>query len=127
MLVLTWQYLFLESEGMGSVVKENTVNTDISCSIQTNHLEVLENLYKCPVNTTLPSNDEQKFMLNGMLETIPQDMGTTRIQQNMIKYSILTKGIMLEFSDNLFWYTSISIYMMTVLYILFLRKTVFDL
>ena len=62
-----------------------------------------------------------------MLETIPQDMGTTRIQQNMIKYSILTKGIMLEFSENLFWYTSISIYMMTVLYILFLRKTVFDL
>lgn len=34
---------------------------------------------------------------------------------------------MVEISEHLFWYSSLSIYLMTVAYILFLRKTVYDI
>ena len=45
----------------------------------------------------------------------------------MQNYSVMTRGIMVELFEQLFWYSSVSIYVMTVLYILFLRKTVYEL
>lgn len=62
-----------------------------------------------------------------MVETIPQDLPHPQIQANMQQYTILTRSLMVEFSELLFWYSSVTIYLLTVVYIGFLRKTVYEM
>jgi hypothetical protein len=83
-------------------------------------------LYKCPINAST-SKLEEKFFLSGIIESIPKNLLSNVVQSNIQKYGLVTKEIMIEFWEQLFWYSSLSIYLMTVFYILFLRKTVYDI
>ena len=92
MLVVTWKYLFFESSlsTIGQITERN-LNTDFECPIHTNQMDVLENMYKCEVNSTLVLGDEQRYFLNGMIDTIPKNLPQARIQANMLNYTLLTR------------------------------------
>lgn len=45
----------------------------------------------------------------------------------MTKYGLIYAEFIQEILSNLIWYYSVSLFGMTVVYILFLRKTVYDI
>jgi hypothetical protein len=126
LLVVNWKYLVFEESIVSQPLTERPLNADIECPINTDQLLILENLYRCPVNAVVHSN-EHRFFLSGSIETIPANLPAPRLQENMQKYAILDQDIMVEISEQFFWYSGLTIYLMTVSYILFLRKTVYDL
>ena len=79
-MIITWKYLFFDQPVATQSIDHRPLNTDIECGINTDQLSILENLYKCPVNVTLPYTNEHNFFLNGMIESIPQDLPRTKIQ-----------------------------------------------
>ena len=48
-------------------------------------------------------------------------------QQRALKYGIFNNRFIIETLEILLWYFNILLYGLTVVYILFLRKTVYDL
>jgi hypothetical protein len=47
------------------------------------------------------------------------------MQDKFLKYGILNKDFFSEISEMLLWYQGITMYVATVIYMLFLRKTVY--
>jgi hypothetical protein len=130
LLVVTWKYLFYEVDMVGAGgagLGARGINADIECRVSGDQLDILENLYRCSSNFTVPAETEVRYFLSGVIESIPANLPQNQIQDNMQKYSVLTRDIMVEFFEQLFWYSSVSIYITTVIYILFLRKTVYEL
>lgn len=95
LLVITWKYLFFDQPIISKPIDQRPLNTDIECGIKTSQLDILENLYKCPVNVTLPYTNQHNFFLNGMIESIPQDLPRLSIQNNMVNYTVLTRSMVL--------------------------------
>lgn len=47
------------------------------------------------------------------------------LQQKVLRYGLIKKEFMIEFAEMLLWYSNITLYAMTVVYVLFLRKAVY--
>lgn len=58
LLVISWKYLFYELDIVTTPVETRAFNADIECRLDTDQLHVLEQLYKCPANLTLPATNE---------------------------------------------------------------------
>lgn len=52
-VVVHWKYLAVDEAMIGNdqVLAERDVNYDIECSVNTNQLDLIRNLYKCPIKS----------------------------------------------------------------------------
>ena len=110
LLVVTWKYLFFEHPLVTQNLQQRVLNPDFECPLNTNHLDILENAYRCPVSpaslaspgslgssisdVSSTSSTSSWFFLGGVLESIPVDLGSESIQSNMQKYPLLLRGLM---------------------------------
>lgn len=98
LLLITWKYLFYDVEIVTQPLENRALNTDIECPVITDQFSIIENLYRCPGNVTVPAETQFKHFLNGVVESIPRDLPHQQIQANMQEYTILTRSLMVEFS-----------------------------
>jgi hypothetical protein len=96
------------------------------CGFNANKLKALEELYKCDIHApnTIMHKMSQPFA-NGVLvagERI-EDLSVT--QERLGIYGVLNPRFMAEFMEQLLWYNNVTVYAMTIIFILFLRKTVY--
>lgn len=98
---------------------------DISCVIHTDQLTILENVYKC---NYIPSsgNLQEKVFMNGAIETRVEEPGVG-VEERIKKYGFLNNAIIVEILELLLWYSMVTLHALTVVYILFLRKTVYEI
>ena len=100
------------------------VNPALACPFNTNQLEALEGLYSCQSEVTTTS---QEWLIGGVLSTQTAQANSDQPLKNIEEWGLLTPKVLTLFYEQLFWYFSISLYLMTVGYILLLRKTVYEL
>lgn len=48
-------------------------------------------------------------------------------QEKVAQYGLLNVQFMAELFEQILWYANVTVYAMTIVYILFLRKTVYDI
>ncbi len=92
-------------------------------------LGLIENLYKCPIKSYREMEVEQNLVWGSMVSGVIKGQNTMQpplvLQERVVEWGLLKKSMMVEVSELLLWYSSITVYGMTVLYVLFLRKTIY--
>jgi hypothetical protein len=56
-------------------------------------------------------------------QKMPLDLSI--IQERLAMFGLLNPHFMIEFTEQLLWYANVTVYAMTIVYILFLRKTIY--
>lgn len=124
LIVLDWKYMHTDSNPLAT----NPVISHTHCGIQTNHLHILENLYQCSSATpTTHIHEASTPFLNGMLISGNHEDNLQATQEKVAQYGLLNVQFMTELFEQILWYANVTVYTMTIVYILFLRKTVFDI
>lgn len=123
-MALDWKYMHADYSGL----RTQPIISHTHCGIQSNQLHLLQHLYKCDsLAATSHVQELSQPTINGMLVAGQrvQDSGDT--QEKIVKYGLLNSYFMTQFLEHLLWYTNVTVYAMTLVYILFLRKTVYDI
>lgn len=89
---------------------------DTVCGVEGNKMAVLEGLYQCRYAQEVAPH------INGGLLNTPE-LSAPQLE----KYSLLTPPLMTAFISQILWYYCLGLYIQTVIYILFLRKAVYDM
>jgi len=55
LLIIHWKYLVLDQTIISGSIADRGLNIEIECPLNTDHLAILESLYRCPANRTTPN------------------------------------------------------------------------
>lgn len=99
------------------------VNVDTTCGLVKDTVLTLKQLYKCPANSeisleTVGINGWQLSLSSASVRSIANKVST---------YGLLTKAFEVAFLQEVCWYYFLSRYLLTIFYIIFLRKTVLNI
>ena len=90
-------------------------------------LLILYNLYKCEGEfPKLNLYDHSSYNVNGGVVG-NDNTKLLKTEEKFQKYGILQNNFMTLFFEELLWYNCITLFGMTIVYILFLRKAVYDI
>jgi hypothetical protein len=99
------------------------VNIESSCGLIKDPVLTLRQLYRCPAN---PALQFEKAGLNGW-ELASVDSSVLGIAARVSAYGLFNSRFEAALAEELLWYYLLSRFILTIVYILFLRKTVLDL
>lgn len=99
------------------------INIETSCGLIKDPVLTLRQLYRCPANTHLQF---EQAGLNGWQLAIV-DNSIMGIANRVSAYGLFASPFEAAVAEHVLWYFLLCRYLLTLLYILFLRKTVLDL
>jgi hypothetical protein len=65
--------------------------------------------------------------MSNALKGLSRSVSPSQLQKTVLKYGVLKTTFMVEFFELLLWYGNLTIYSLSVVYILVLRKTVYQI
>ena len=122
-MVVDWKYLHSETD----LLQGPPVVGETHCALMKNELLILYNLYKCEGEfPKLNLYDHSSYNVNGGVVG-NDNTKLLKTEEKFQKYGILQNNFMTLFFEELLWYNCITLFGMTIVYILFLRKAVYDI
>lgn len=135
MLVLNWKYLAVDSdlETKATLKGSETIfRPEVECDFTSDQFTSFKNLYRCLMKTVGIENEQEKSLVvyntvSSSIKGLPDTISPSLLQKTILKYGFLKRSFMVELSELLLWYGNLTIYALTVVYIVFLRKTVYEI
>lgn len=121
--------IIIDARYIQATVSPSTpIITETHCGIDSDEIGILENLYKCETGVSSSQLHQlSRPFVNGVMVGASLVDSSEATKDRISRYGLVSKGMVGECVELLLWYSGVSLFAMTVIYILFLRKTVYEL